>query len=263
MKYIVIAVVVFVIGWGGLLPCAYSAPIKLLAGVYTGAEPLYMYEKQNGKVEISGMNREIVTAFLQKAQEFQISFLGNLPAPRAFEYLKDNTVQVIFGIAKDAERETLYQYTDTPLYPVKFCIIARADDIVVHRIFTYEAMKQVGGTVLGLRGSTAIKVFEERTKDLNIPIEVTTTLEQNFKKLMAHRGRFFVFNNYTLIEGVKQLGYQSQVVMLPLVVHETSHWVAFSKAVPPEVVQKANAVLRELQDSGELQRICARYGNLP
>ena len=64
-------------------------------------------------------------------------------------------------------------------------------------------MKQVGGTVLGLRGSTAIKMFEERTTDLNIPIEVTATLGQNFKKLLAHRGRFFVFNHYTLIEGSK------------------------------------------------------------
>ena len=70
------------------------------------------------------MNREIVTAFLQRAPEFQISFLGNLPAPRAFKYLKNNTVQVIFGIARNAERETWYQYTDTPLYPVKFGILA-------------------------------------------------------------------------------------------------------------------------------------------
>ena len=116
---------------------------------------------------------------------------------------------------------------------------------------------------MGLRGSSAIRVFEEQTKDLNIPIEVTTTIEQNFKKLLTHRGRFFVFNHYTLIEGAKQLGYQDQVVMLPLVVRETSHWMAFSKAVPQEIVQRANAVLRELKESGELQRIYDRYGNLP
>jgi len=124
-------------------------------------------------------------------------------------------------------------------------------------------MEQLGGTVLGVRGSTAIKVFEERTRDFNIPIEVSATLNRNFKKLLAHRGRFFVFNNYALIEGAKQLGYQDQVVMLPLVVDETSHWVAFSKAVPQEVVQRANDVLSELQESGELQRIYDRYGNLP
>ena len=263
MKYCLIGIATVVIGWVGLLPCAYSAPIELIAGIYTGAEPLYIHEERNGDIEITGMNIEMINAFFQRAPEFQITYRGDLPAPRVFEYLKTNDVQVIFGIARNAEREALYQYTDIPLYPVKFGILARADDAEVRNISTYEEMKRVGGTVLGLRGTSAIKMFEDQTKDLHIPVEVTTTLEQNFKKLLAHRGRFFVFNHYTLIGGAKQFGYQAQVVMLPLIVHETSHWVAFSKAVPQEIVQRANVVLREMQESGELQRIYDRYGNLP
>ena len=72
-----------------------------------------------------------------------------------------------------------------------------------------------------------------------------------------------MFHLYALIDGVKKLGYQDKVILLPLVVKETSHWLAFSKAVPRDIVQRANAVLHELQESGELQRIYEKYGTLP
>jgi ABC-type amino acid transport substrate-binding protein len=94
-------------------------------------------------------------------------------------------------------------------------------------------------------------------------VYATPTVEQNLKMLLAGRGRYFVFNHYSLIDGAKKLGYQDKVIFLPLVVKETFHWLAFSKAVPQEIAQRASAVLHELQESGELQRIYEKYGTLP
>lgn len=236
--------------------------VELTAGVYKGAEPLYVIEERNGKPEVTGMNIEIIKAFVQKAPEFRITYMKGLSSARALDYLKDNTIQVIFGLGKNAEREAWFQYTDLPLYPVKFSLMARADDAEVHQIHTYEEMKRVGGTVLGVRASTAVRLFRERTKDLNIPVEVTVTVEQNLRKLLDHRGRYVVFNHYSLIDSARAIGVQDQVMLVPLVVQEASHWLAFSKAVPQKIVQKANSVLHELQESGELKSIYEKYGKL-
>ena len=161
MKQFLMSFVIVVVGciWG--ISCADAEPIELTAGMYIGAEPLYMSEERHGKTEFFGMNVEIINAFIQRDSDFQFTYMGNLPASRLFEYLKEDRVQVVFGIARNAEREAWYQYTDTPLYPVKFGILARADDTEIRDIHTYKEMKQAGGTVLGLRGSSAIRVFEE------------------------------------------------------------------------------------------------------
>ena len=117
--------------------------------------------------------------------------------------------------------------------------------------------------MLGVRGANALEVFQEQTTHLNIPVYETPTVEQSLKMLLTGRGRYFVYNHYALIDGAKKLSYQDKVVMLPLVVKETFHWLVFSKAVPQDIVQRANAVLHELQESGELQRIYEKYGTLP
>jgi ABC-type amino acid transport substrate-binding protein len=175
-------------------------------------EQIYTINEINGKSEISGMNIEIINAFVRKAPEFQFKYKPGLPAPRLFYYLEKNIIQVVFGVAKNAEREKLYQYADIPLYPVKFSIIIRADDTDVRHISSLEDIRHSGGTVLGFSGSTAIKLFEKKTEHLGIPIEVAPSIEQNFNKLLKGRGRYFVFNHYSLIDGAKMLGYQNNIV---------------------------------------------------
>ncbi|QTA90901.1 substrate-binding periplasmic protein [Desulfonema magnum] len=263
MKQLILSFILILTCCIGKYPCAYGESIELTAGAFKGAEPFYTSQERNGKIKISGMNVEIINAFVRKAPEFQIKLQSQmLPVPRLFKYLQDNTVQVVFGVAKNTEREKIYQYSDIPLYPVKFSFIVRADDKEVHHISTFEEMKRSGGTVLGVRGSNAINLFEKKTNHLSIPTEVVPTIEQNFKKMFAGRGRYFVFNNYSLIDGAKQFGFYDRIIMIPLVLKEGYHWLVFSKAVPQEVVQKANAVLHELQESGELRKIYERYGNL-
>ena len=245
-----------------ITPCVHGEKIELTAGIYKGGEPLYTIDEINGKSEIFGMNIEIINAFVRKAPEFQFIYKPGLPASRLFYYLEKNIIQVVFGVAKNAEREKLYQYADIPLYPVKFSIIVRADDTDVRHISSLEDIRHSGGTVLGFSGSSAIKLFEKKTEHLGIPIEVAPSIEQNFNKLLKGRGRYFVFNHYSLIDGAKMLGYQNKIAITPLCIGETYHWLAFSKEIPRKVVQKANAALRELKESGELKSIYEKYGKL-
>lgn len=244
-------------------PCAHGETIEITAGLYKGAEPLYAIEKRNGKSEITGMNVEIINAFIREAPEFQVRYgLEMQSISRIFRSLKDNRVQVVFGMAKSPEREKLYRYVDIPLYPVKFSIVARADDREVRHINSYKEMKRLGGIVLGVRATNAVELFKEKTRHLGIPVEVMPTVEQNLKKLLSRRGRYFVFNHYSLIDGAKKIGCLDKIVVLPLIVKKENHWLVFSRSVPEQVVEKANAVLLELQENGELKRIYEKYGKL-
>lgn len=91
---------------------------------------------------------------------------------------------------------------------------------------------------------------------------MTPTNEQNLTKLILGRGRYVLFHHYALIDGAKKLGVSDEIILLPLVLKKTDHWLAFSKSVPREVIQRANVVLQELQESGELQSIYKKYGKL-
>ena len=51
--------------------------------------------------------------------------------------------------------------------------------------------------------------------------------------------------------------------LLQFVIKESYHWLAFSKAIPKEVVQKVNTALYDLKNSGELKRIYESYGEMP
>ena len=48
-------------------------------------------------------------------------------------------------------------------------------------------MARLGGTMLGVRGANALKVFQEQTAHLNIPVYATPTIEQILKMLLAGR----------------------------------------------------------------------------
>ncbi len=238
--------------------------IELTTTLIQGSEPLFMMNDRNGSRGAIGICPEIMNAFTRIAPEFTFIFDAELvPWPRVKGYLKDNTIQAQFCIARTAERETWYQYTDTPLYPVRFSFAVRKDDTQVRNINSFEEMKRSGGTVLCVIETNAAEVFRERTKHLNIPIEETPTNEQNLKKLILGRGRYVLFHHYALIDGAKKLGISDKIILIPLVLKETHHWLAFSKAVPQDVLQKANVVLRELQESGKLKSIYDKYGRLP
>ncbi|MCP4348889.1 MAG: amino acid ABC transporter substrate-binding protein, partial [Desulfobacterales bacterium] len=198
-----------------LLICCSSQPgysTELKTSFQAGSYPRF-YIEENGNKAIAGMCIDIMKAFEQKAPEIHFSYEALpllTPLARIKHDLKHNTIQAAFGMARNRKREKIYQYTNTPLYPVKFVIFTLASDKKAREIKTFEDMQAHGGTVLGLRGTNAIKVFQEQTGHLNIPVEVVTRTEQNVKKLLKGRGSFFTYNHIDAIGTIKKMGYHNK-----------------------------------------------------
>ncbi len=246
-----------------LLICCFSqsgySTELLKTSFQTGSYPRF-YIEENGNKAIAGMCIDIMKAFEQKAPEIHFSYKVRLtPLARIKHELKQNTIQAAFGVARNREREKIYQYTNTPLYPVKFVIFALAGDKKAREIKTFEDMQAHGGNMLGLRGTNAIKVFQKQTGHLNIPVDVVPTIEQNLKKMLAGRGSFFTYNHIDAIGTIKKMGHGDKFTILPVITKETHHWLAFSKEVPKEIVEKADKVLKDLEQSGELRKIYEKY----
>lgn len=235
-------------------------PIELKTSFQTGSYPRFYIDERDGKQIMAGMCVDIMKAFEQKAPEISFSYHIRLtPFERIRRELENNTIQAAFGIARTPERENIYQYADTPIYPMKYVIFALADDKKARQIRTYGDMRDHGGTMLGIRGTHVIKTFRKETEHLNIPVEVVPTMEQNLKKMLRRRGSFFIYNDIDATGTIKKMGWQDKFVRLPIVIRESHHWLGFSGEVPQEVVRRANAVLKDLEEGGELQKIYEKY----
>lgn len=246
-----------------LLICGFAQSgysIELKTSFIIGSYPRFYIEQKNETKAMAGMCIDILKAFEQKAPEIHFSYKVMLtPFARIKHELEHNTIQAVFGVARDREREKIYQYADTPLYPVKFLIFALASDKEAQKIKTLEDIQAHGGRVLGLRGTNAIKVFQDQTVQLGIPVEVVRTMEQNVNKVLSGRGSFFTYNHIDAIGTINKLGHQDKFITLPIITKEAHHWLAFSKQVSPEIVEKANNVLKDMEQSGELRKIYEKY----
>lgn len=143
--------------------------------------------------------------------------------------------------------------------PPIVCISMRGQQRRTCDIKTLEDLEAHGGTMLGLRGTNAIKVFQQKSAHLNIPVEVVPTIEQNLEKLLTGRGSFFTYNHIDALGTIHRLGYQDKFITLPIITKEAYHWLVFSRQVPKEIVEKADDVLEDMERGGQLQRLYKKY----
>lgn len=246
------------LGLPAILP---GEEIELKTALFEGMFPRFYVKDVEGKKEGAGLCVDLMKAIEKHAPGLNFSYDTDQPVPwaRIKLYLADNTIQAAFGISRTAEREKIYQYADIPLYPMKFVIFALMDDQKARKIRTLEDMERHGGTMLGTRGSKSIRTFQEMAAHLKIPVEVTSTPEQNIDKILAGRGSFFTHNDIDGIGVLTRMGLNARFFILPIVTAKAFHWLAFSNKVPRIIVGRVNTVLKKMRDSGELQRIYESY----
>ncbi len=233
---------------------------ELSTAFMTGSYPRFYIVEKDGKESMAGLCIDIMHALEKKVPEIKFTYQTYLaPFARIKELLRLSKTDSAFGVARNPAREKVYVYTDTPLYPARFVIFALKSDKKAHGIRSFKDIEAHGGTMLGLRGTNAIKVFQDKTKHLNIRTEVAHKMVQNIRMVLLGRGAFFTYNDIDAIGALKKDGSFDKFFILPLVTKNTHHWLAFSQKVPKDIVAKANKGLKDMNDSGELKRIYDSY----
>ncbi len=239
----------------------------MLASVKADASPVVLRtaSQDNAVVKYNHADKSkpgICWEIMQKieAADPSIAFSGIVeqekPILRIESMLEKSEIDVYFCLVKSPEREARFNYVDVPLYLVKHVVAVKADDPV--SVKNFEDIRKLGadGSVLVTWGSALTKVLKAE----NIKIDDgAKSDEQNFKKLLSSRARFFYGQDMTLSASIKNLKLENKVKILDTVFKEEPQYLTVSKSLDPAIVAKLKGHLERMQKSGELQRIAAKY----
>lgn len=204
----------------------------------------------------SGLCVELLHLIEQKSK-YRFKYpKGFVPNKRVYKNLKDGVTDVHCGLARNTEREQIYQFGES-IYPVKHLVAIRADDPV--SVNSFDDIRKLGnkGTILTPMG-TATYDYLLKQGGLRID-DGGKTPEANLEKLANGRGRFFYYHDLGLLYEINRPLNQGKFRALPTAFLEYEHWMVFSKAVAPAIVEDISRTIRFVKNTKEYQEIINRY----
>ncbi|GAB3260813.1 substrate-binding periplasmic protein [Chitinimonas naiadis] len=179
------------------------------------------------------------------------------PLPRIERMLETGDLDMACGLALNPSRANKFQVVQPPAYEASYGFAVRRGDTAKPANWDEVAQLTGDNTVLLVAGSGVIENLKRRS---DIRLDTTAMApQQNLAKLVNRRGRLF----YYRLQGLKreielaQLGEQLEV--LPYVVDQYRFHLMLSRQQPPSAANRLRAGLLQLQASGELAQIIARW----
>ena len=182
------------------------------------------------------------------------------PPARIDSRLANGTLDVACGRARNAARASYSVEIEPALFNARYAVAVRADDPVF--VSNLDDIRKLGpnGTLLGVRG---LSVMTQLAAEGGLLIDdAAITPDANLKKLLAGRGRFFIYRSPGLKTQIHEAGLDSQVRVLPAVIYTTRLYMVASRHLAPGLVHELGRAIAELNRTGELMRIYERWGEL-
>jgi len=172
--------------------------------------------------------------------------------------LETGALDVACGLVPSPRRLGIGQPVGKPIYQVRHYLVVRRNDPVT--IESDEDLARLGDLVTTQRAS----VFTERLQAAGVRIDDATDDNRvNLRKILAGHGRFAYINDLTVRYLIHKDGLEDRVRVLPVALGDepTYFWVGHraDRALAPLL----GGALDKLKASGELDRIHARWADLP
>jgi polar amino acid transport system substrate-binding protein len=242
------------IALGLLLACASAKGMEISTTAQDSA-PKYVQEPDG---QISGLCIDIMRAI--QSVDPKIQFTGSqkiLPFKRIEQNLKTGQIDAFFGFSSSPQRVIDYEFVTIPLYPVKYIMAARRDDLL--NITSLDDIRSLGkdGIVLTLFGTIDADYLRDQG-GLQID-DQAYTVKSLLAKLDGKRGRFAYYHDLGLLHTMRKFNLEEKIRLLPPSFQESQHYVAFSKKADPAKFRAVQRALQRLRDSGALKAIYKRY----
>jgi ABC-type amino acid transport substrate-binding protein len=235
-----------------------KSPGAELKTEYQNSYPKYYISSSSGKTRVNGLCIDIIKAVEKELTEIKITAKKEfVPFKRIQGNLEEGKIDVFFGFAKNSKRLEKYKFIDIPIYEVNHVIAVKADDNI--NIKTLEDTGKLKGnkTILTNFGTATEKFLKEKE---NLTIDAGgKTLSVNLEKLLLGRGRMVYFHDLGLYGTVKRNFNSGKIKILPVSFRKYFHYIAFSKKVPTEVIDKVKDAVKKLKDNGTLEKIRGSY----
>lgn len=213
------------------------------------------YLDENGNMQ--GLCIDIINEIEQTVSG--VRFQGQnefLPFKRMLKMLELGKIDVMFGIKLNDKRKKLYRYIDHPLYNLNYRVAVRqSDDITIQAL---DDIKKLGrqGVVITPLGAGAEQVLDQEG---GLTIMTSKDITDAFNLLQGEWGRFVFYHDLGLYGMIHRQGIHKQFKLLPASFQHYSHYAAFSKNVPNEIISKIENALDTMEKNGKLAHIRKPY----
>lgn len=168
------------------------------------------------------------------------------------------------GLGKTAERATRLRYLeDPPIYFHRNWLVVRADDDV--QVNSFDDIRKLGkdGVILSIHAN--LHTMYMKSHPGLIVDDASSSMEDNLRKLIAGRGRFFYGPDIAIKEDFEKPSIKGKVKLLKsgIKLPQDNIYIVFSKTAPQRMVDRVQIALKKLQKSGELEKIHAKYALHP
>jgi glutamate/aspartate transport system substrate-binding protein len=219
-------------------------------------EPKWVHEGDR----IVGICPDIMAA-IEKIEP-RLRFTGYQRTSRSLSAIESaldaGTLDAACGMVSSPHRLAIGQPVGKPIYVVRHQLAVRRNDPVT--VESAADLARLGDLVTTQRAS----VFTERLRDAGVRIDDATDDNRvNLRKILAGHGRFAYINDLTLRYLIRKEGLEDRVRVLPVVLADEPTYFWVSRKADPALAPLLGAALDKLKASGELDRIYARWADLP
>src|SRR5471032_589502 len=246
-----------------LLACADAAALtEIRTAAQINSDPKFIRSLRNGRESVSGMCIDVFRA-IEKADP-ELKFVGAdewEPPARIEVSIFYKKTDAACGLIKNKERESRFTMPEPPLFNFRYALAVRKDDSVA--ISNWDDVIRLGhdNVVLVVHGMGPSRLLEDIP---GLPLDSgSSTIQQNFDKLLAHRGRFVYYKVPGFQHLLRERCMQDKIRMLPATMSTQRMYMVIGRHVPPATVERLRLAIRKLKNSGELDRIQARWENIP
>jgi glutamate/aspartate transport system substrate-binding protein len=172
--------------------------------------------------------------------------------------LETGSLDAACGLVSSPRRLAIGQPVGKPIYLVRHYLVVRRNDPVT--IESTDDLVRLGDLVTTQRAS----VFTDRLREAGVRIDDATDDNRvNLRKILAGHGRFAYVNDLTLRYLIRTESLEDRVRVLPVVLADEPTYFWVSRQADPALAPLLGAALDKLKASGELDRIHARWENMP
>jgi polar amino acid transport system substrate-binding protein len=169
--------------------------------------------------------------------------------------LANDKVNVVFALLRNPDRERLARFV-VPLYPIRYVVVARADDTVAPT--SAEEFKTVshdrpvltvfGSMIAGYIASLGLKADEGGM-----------TVAQNFEKILAGRARFLVYQDLALRYELSKPEFRGKLKILPFELKSQDLWLVASAHADPAIIAELKGQIEWLKSTGLWDQTVDKY----
>lgn len=237
-----------------------SAAIVLRTAAQAGSEPKFIVHPSHADrpPAITGFCVDLFRAIEQEDPAIHIVGDQKLMTPSSMKHMMDaNDLDLACAWVRVGRHGEGYTFVEPSLFTFRFVLATRARDQVAVQGWD-DVRKMTADNVVLINHDWSQTDWVQPLQGLRID-STGYTSQSNLAKLVAGRGRFFFFREPGLSLEISAAGLQDKVRILPTQLGSVPSFLVLRKNLPDEDRAELSHTMTQLETSGELDRIKARW----